>query len=213
MADISARPASAVAAVVLAAGRASRFGAGPDGSKVFALLDGRPLVAHVVATARASGAAPILVVTGHAGHLAEAALHDDMPDRFIANPDHATGLSSSLRAGIAAVPDGASGALVLLADMPLVSAATLQALIRTLALGSCDAVVPEHRGRRGNPVLLARSLFAGVMHLAGDEGARRLLAEPGRRIRSCPVDDPGILADIDTPEALAAARREGLRRR
>ena len=195
-----------IAAVVLAAGRASRFGAGSRTSKVYALLDGRPLVAHVVAAARSSLASPIVVVTGQAGGLAAAALHHDAPDLIVANPDFATGMASSLRVGLAALPATVAGALVLLADMPLVAPSTLDALIRRFAEEPCDAVVPCFDGRPGNPVLIARGLFAAVMRLGGDAGARTLLKEAGRKVLDCPVEDAGVLVDVDTPEALAALR-------
>ena len=196
-----------VAALVLAAGRATRFGAGADTSKVYASLEGRALVAHVVALARASRASPVIVVTGHAAHRAAAALEDEPPDRIVGNPDYATGLASSLQAGIAALPTACTAVLVLLADMPLVATATLDALIDRFRAEPCDAVVPSVAGSPGNPVLLGRALFDEVRRLAGDEGARKLLKQPGRKVLDCPVDDPGILADVDTPEALLRLRR------
>ena len=67
-----------------------------------------------------------------------------------------------------------------------------------------DAVVPVHEGRRGNPVLISRTLFPALHRLTGDEGARRILADGARRVLACPVDDPGVLVDVDTREALNA---------
>ena len=68
--------------------------------------------------------------------------------------------------------------------------------------GEADAIVPRTRGRAGNPVLLGRALFPQLMALTGDEGARRILAHPSRRVEWCEVDDPGIFADVDTPDDL-----------
>ena len=193
-----------VAVLVLAAGRATRFGAA-EGGKLVAVLDGVALLRHAVATARASrAAAPVVVVTGHAAAQTRAALDAEPSCRLVHNPDYATGMASSLRTGLAALPPEAAGVLVLLGDMPRVAPRTLDQLIDAFAAAEADAVVPAFRGRAGNPVLLGRSLFARLAALNGDEGARRLLNEPWCRTLSCEVDDPGILADVDTPGDLAA---------
>lgn len=196
-----------VAAIILAAGRASRFGAGADDSKVLAELAGEPLIRRVAATALASRAAGVHVVTGHAAGRVAAAVAG-LAVTSVFNPDHASGLASSLKAGIASLPPCCDGALVLLADMPMVRRETLCRLIAAFAAArhACDAVVPVHHGERGNPVLLARALFPAAMGLEGDEGARRLLRKPSVRIVSVEVDDPGIALDIDTQAALAALR-------
>lgn len=197
-----------VAALVLAAGSATRFlSEGRDGgSKVFALLDGRPLLAHVVATAAASRVAAIIVVTGHGAERASGALAG-LDVALVHNPDFADGMASSIGAGLAAVRRGVEAVLILLADMPLVTHATLEALIATFDRERPDAVVPTHHGRRGNPVLISRSLFPALMRLTGDEGARRILADGRSRVLTCEVDDPGVLVDVDTREALAALKR------
>lgn len=193
-----------VAALILAAGRGTRFGADPDTTKLLApLADGRPMLAHVAALARASRAAPVLVVTGHARREIEAALAGEALT-FVHNADHASGMAASLRAGIAALPPRTKGVLVLLGDMPLVRSDTLEHLVDAFSRDVPDAVVPAVKGQRGNPALVGRSLFARIMELGGDEGARRILFDPGVRVVECEVDDPGIFADVDTPGALAA---------
>ena len=195
-----------VAAIVLAAGRASRFaraGEGAGASKVFALLDGTPLVAHVVASAAAARSRPIVVVTGRSAELAEAALRK-FAVTLVHNHAFAEGMASSIVAGLAAVPTAAAGALILLADMPRVSPSTLVALIETFDRERPDAVVPCHQGRRGNPVLVSRSLFPALGRLRGDVGARLILADGSARVTACDVDDPGVLIDVDTREALDA---------
>ncbi len=193
-----------IAALVMAAGRGARFGAGPDESKVLADLEGRPLVCHVVETALASRAAATLVVTGQGAHGVATAL-DAHPVALVHNPFFARGLAGSLKAGLVALPPHIDGALVLLGDMPRVRIETIDALIAAFdASADAEAVVPLCDGREGNPALLGRSLFAELMLLEGDAGARRLLSQPGRRIVRCPVEDPGILVDVDTREALHA---------
>lgn len=201
-----------VAAIVLAAGRASRFTASEEGggescSKVFALLEGRPLVAHVVATAAASRAAPVIVVSGRGAEQAAEAL-SGFDVALVHNPRFAEGMAGSIATGLAAVPASAEAVIILLADMPRVASTTLDALIDVFERERPDAVVPCHGERRGNPVLLSRTLFPALLRLRGDEGARGLLSG-AIRVMSCPVDDPGVLVDVDTRDALArlAAQR------
>jgi len=148
------------------------------------------------------------VVTGHARERVQGALAG-LPLTFIHNENYASGLASSLRTGLAAVPQKARGAIVLLGDMPLVTADLIEELIARLEqnLEEADAIVPVTKGRRGNPVLLARSLFPAVAQLTGDEGARRLLQEPGIHVVEITVSGDAASADIDTPEALETLRK------
>lgn len=193
---------------MLAAGRATRFseGGGQGDSKVFAELDGRPLVSQVVATAMVSRAAPVIVVAGRgAEHMGPALAGLDAV--LVHNPRYAEGMAGSIATGLAAVPKTAAAALILLADMPRVAPATLDALIAAFERERPDAVVPVHGKRRGNPVLISRALFPALLALGGDEGARRILADGNHRVLQCVVDDPGVLVDIDTREALAALAR------
>jgi molybdenum cofactor cytidylyltransferase len=142
---------------------------------------------------------PVLVVTGHEAADVEATLKD-LPLTFRHAPDFADGLSASLRAGIDAVPAGCSGALICLGDMPFVRPDTLD---RLAAFRSGQAAVfPTWQGKRGNPVRLAHSLFADIMKLTGDQGARALLGAIPDEVAELPVGDPGILRDVDRPDAL-----------
>lgn len=196
-----------IAAVLLAAGLSSRYRAlDPSvATKLVAELDGVPLVRRAAEAALASRAAPLVVVTGHAEAEVRAAL-GGLAVAFVFNPDHASGLASSLRAGLAALPAEADGALVLLGDMPGVTAPLLDRLIVAYAGdGAAEAVVPVHRGRRGNPALLGRALFGPALALRGDEGARRLLDRA--RVVEEEVDDAGVLRDVDEPAALRLTAR------
>ena len=126
---------------------------------------------------------------------------------FVHNPDYTKGLSSSLKAGIGAVPEAAGGAGVLLGDMPQITAAHLDHLIAALAEDRGNSIiVPTHAGKRGNPVLWPRAYFAEMLQLEGDAGARRLLAAHASRVREVDVGTDAIFADVDTPEALAELR-------
>ena len=192
-----------VAAIVLAAGRSTRFSGGVEGAtKLTADFKGAPLVRHVVEAALASGARPVVVVTGHARDRVMSAL-GGLEAQEARNADFAQGIASSVRAGIAAAPATCDGALVFLGDMPRVTAALARRLIEAYAADPLvDAVAPLVSGRRGNPVLLSRRLFPAALRLTGDEGARRLLMQPGLRIAEVLTEDEGAALDIDTAEAL-----------
>jgi molybdenum cofactor cytidylyltransferase len=195
-----------VAAVILAAGQASRFraAAGSDGpsTKLVANFNGVPLVAHVTDAALASRARPVIVVTGHAEAAVRQAL-EGRPVTFVHNPDYAQGISTSVRRGIAAVPQQVAGALVLLADMPRVSAVLIDKLIAAFeAQPDARAVVPVVDGRRGNPVLLGRATFASLDTLTGDVGAKPLLQMAGAHVIEVHVSDAAATFDVDTPDHL-----------
>jgi molybdenum cofactor cytidylyltransferase len=192
-----------ITAIVLAAGRSTRMG---DTNKLLADVGGSPMVRHVVAAALASRARPVLVVTGHQAEEVRSALAG-LDVTFVANPDYAAGLSTSLKAGIAAVPQSAAGALVLLGDMPRITGDHIDRLIAAFAAdGDGCIVVPTHQGRRGNPVLWPRAGFAGIMQLEGDAGARKLLAAHADHVREVDLGSDAIFLDVDTPEALAGVR-------
>jgi molybdenum cofactor cytidylyltransferase len=199
-----------IAAIILAAGRSSRYlaGGGAEASKLIALYRGEALVRRVARAALASRARPVVVVTGHARIDVEASLAG-LPLDFAFNPDFASGLASSLRTGVAALPASAPGVVVLLGDMPDIEAATIDKIVEALVTTpNLLAAVPFHAGRRGNPVLLGRALFAAVAGLQGDEGARRLLREAAPdRVAEVSFDDAAVTLDIDTPDDLAAARK------
>lgn len=190
-----------LAAVLLAAGRSTRMG-GPN--KLLVPIDGKPMVRHAAEAALAAGVAEIVVVTGHmAGEVQRALV--DLPVRIVHNPHHAAGLSTSLRAGIAALGPEIDGAFVLLGDMPRIAARHLQSLAAAFdpAAGR-SIVVPIRAGRRGNPVLWGRAFFKSFRDLAGDVGARHLIGAHPEAVVEVEMPDEASLLDIDTPEALAA---------
>lgn len=197
---------SRAAALVLAAGRSLRFAAAAAGvTKLLSDFGGKPLVVHAVAAALASTARPVVVVTGHVAEAVRAALAD-APVNFRHNADYAAGMATSLKAGLAALPADCPGVVILLADMPLVSAAAIDAVIACFsATPGLAAVIPTVAGEPAHPVLIGRTLFAAVAGLSGDRGARALF--DGRPdVAKLELGDPRLLIDTDTPEALAAAR-------
>jgi molybdenum cofactor cytidylyltransferase len=164
---------------------------------------GRTMIARVVDNVLSSGARPVLVVTGHDGAAIRAAL-GGRPVGFVEAPDYAAGLSSSLKAGIAALPAGVAAALVCLGDMPLVTGRTLDRLLAAYGPGEGGAiVVPAHQGQAGNPVLWDRAFFPEILALAGDAGGRALLARHAAQVIEVAVGDDSVLRDFDTVDSLA----------
>jgi molybdenum cofactor cytidylyltransferase len=192
-----------VAAVVLAAGQSRRMG-GPN--KLTETLGGAPLVRRVVEQVLASKASPVVVVTGHQRERVEAALAG-LSVRFVHNPHYAEGLSTSVKAGIAAVPADADAALISLGDMPQVDARLLDRLVDAFdpARGAL-IVVPTFEGKRGNPVLWSRRFFPELGALQGDVGARHLIGAYADAVVEVPAESRSVFFDIDTPDALAQAR-------
>ncbi len=202
-----------VAAVVLAAGGSTRFGE----PKQLLTWRGRPLVVHVADVAWAAGLNPIVVVTGaHAGDVAplftgritEAGAADQSELRLIHNYRWQEGMSSSIFAGLAALPAEVDAALFLLIDQPLVTPDLLRRLIRRWEESDAGIVVPTGDGKRGTPVLFEREFFPELARLSGDVGGRMLFDRHPDRILHVPVDNPQALADADTPERFTQLKEQ-----
>lgn len=185
-----------VGALLLAGGSGRRMGA----NKLALPVDGVPMLVRAHAALAEAGLPALLVTGAHDEELR--ALLPGVPHVHAAR--HAEGLSASIAAGVAAAPADWGALLVVLGDMPFVRPETHRALAGVLAQGA-PAVQPVCEGRPGNPAGFARAHFGDLRALRGDRGARALLRAPW--VRRVPVDDPGIHADIDTPDALARAAR------
>jgi molybdenum cofactor cytidylyltransferase len=191
-----------VAAVVLAAGLSSRMGS----NKLVAPLRGKPMIRHVVEAATSSAAEKVIVVTGNASGEVRRAISPLTP-LFVENQDYSNGLSTSLKCGITQVPEGYDGALILLGDMPGVTAPLIDKLIAAFDPSEGRAIcVATHHGKRGNPVLWAHRFFEEIMTLEGDVGARHLLTQNTEVVCDVEADNDTPFADIDTPEMLAEYR-------
>jgi molybdenum cofactor cytidylyltransferase len=192
-----------IAAIVLAAGKSTRMG-GPN--KLLSDVGGKPMVRIAADEALASKAAPVFVVTGHQHEQVRAALKD-LPVTFVHNSEFADGLSTSVKAGIAALPEETDGAIVCLGDMPQVNAALIDRMFAAFdPEKGALIVVPTAEGKRGNPVLWSRRFFPELLAIEGDIGARQLIAAYPEAIVEVPVSGGGAFLDIDTPDALAELR-------
>ena len=189
-----------IAAIVLAAGTSTRWGAD---IKLVAKIDHVPMVVRTVRGVLASSVWPVIVVLGHEADSVKAALCGETVI-FAVALDYADGISASLKAGIAALPPDCDGALICLGDMPWVRPATLDGLAGAFdPAGDTQALVPTYGGAWGNPVLLGRGLFPQIATLTGDRGAKGLFAAAPELVAEIAVDDAGVLRDADRPEALA----------
>ncbi|WP_338825884.1 Bifunctional protein GlmU [Moorella thermoacetica] len=187
-------PAGKVGVIVLAAGAGERMG----GGKLLLPLKGQPLVRRVVLTALEAAGDKVVVVLGHESDKMAAALAGLKVDLAI-NPAYRLGLSTSLQAGLAALPPRTLAALFVLADQPGVTPAVLRQLLEAYRPGGRRIIVPVYRGRRGNPVLIDRGLWPQILNLKGDIGAREIIREYPEEVLPVEVSCPGIFQDIDTP--------------
>lgn len=188
-----------IAGLLLAAGMSSRMGRAKQ------LLDwqGKALVRHVAEQAVASQLQSLTVVVGYEAHAVQEALHG-LPLSVVENAAYAVGQATSLHMGLAAL-DNADAVVVLLCDQPLITAALIDRVVlrwtqHTQNESAPIALVPRYNGQRGNPVVLSHALFAELSALTGDEGARRVLQRYSARVDWFDLDDPAVVADIDTVE-------------
>ncbi len=182
-----------IAAIILAAGQSSRMGQ----HKLLLPLLGKALLVHVVDNTLAAGVEHVVVVAGYHADDVRALLANH-PVRLVENPDYAQGQSTSLRAGITALAPETDAAIILLGDQPLVTPALLRNLIETWQRTSKPIVAPVYQGQRGNPVLFARSLFAELLAVTGDQGGRAVLQRHGKEMASVFVEDTDAAQDLDT---------------
>jgi molybdenum cofactor cytidylyltransferase len=192
-------PPGPVVGLLLAAGLARRMGE----PKLLLPLGGRPVIRWSAEALLASGIAEAIVVAGRE----RAAIADalgGLPVRVVENAHPEAGQAGSIRVGIAALPPGAAAVLVALGDQPRVPPEIAPALMRALAGGAAIAA-PVYREGQGLPVLFARRVFAELLALEGDRGARAVVARDPGRVALVPID-LAMPADVDTPEDYAAMR-------
>lgn len=174
-------------------------------NKLLELWRGRALIAHSCEVLlRCDQLHDVCVVTGHDDARVRACVHDHhghLPTlSFTHAPDHAQGMSATLRAGVRHAAH-ASHLLIALGDMPAITPSTLIALTRAARAHPSSIVRPAHQGRHGHPVVFPAWTFPDLLALSGDRGARDLLRARTQHVHVVDVDDPGVLLDLDTPQA------------
>jgi molybdenum cofactor cytidylyltransferase len=180
-------------AILLAAGRGSRFGAN---KLLHPLEDGTPMALAAARNLKAAIPDVLAVVNGQSLELAS--LLEQAGLTVSVCPDAAEGMGASLAWGVAQ-SKAADGWLIALADMPWIRPDTILAVVLSVT-GPGVIAAPTYQGRRGHPVAFGRNHGPALMGLAGDQGARRVLEASAPAIRLCPCEDSGVLRDIDRPD-------------
>ena len=184
-------PDSRVTAVVPAAGAARRFG----GQKLLADINGEPLLQHTLRALLDGGVSRLVLVVAPGHGLGTVPLLHDSRVCLSVNPDPERGMFSSILEGLASV-DRRHAALVLPADMPFVRAETVAAVIAAYASAG-SALVAAYRGKRGHPLVVPPDVWAQVIAQPVDMTLKAALAQAGVVLSETPVDDPGVVRDVD----------------
>ena len=196
-------------ALILAGGDSSRMGSPkallPD-------TEGRAFVARIVRTFATAGVTDIVIVTGRQHDAIDAALIADAPPvmpRLVRNPDPSRGQLSSLWVGLDMLAPSAAGVLMTLVDVPMLRASTIEAVIDAWNQSHAPIVRPAMGGRHGHPVLFDRVTFEQLRQAPLTEGAKAVVRAYADRVVNVPVDDPGSLVDVDTPDDYQRVMKDG----
>ena len=184
-----------IAGVLLAAGESKRLGQ----PKQLLRWHGRALIEHAAQAALDAGLDPVVVVIGSRADEMRAALRSTAVT-LVENPRWLEGMSTSLHAGLSALPAGAVAAILLLVDQPRVSANHLRALIAAYHTSGKPIIVSAFKGRRASPTLFDRSLFDQLMQIRGDAGGRSVIQANLDLVEMIEVENELAIIDIDTLE-------------
>ncbi len=196
-----------LSAIILAAGKSSRM----DGAnKLLLPFQGKTIIEQVVDNITSSGISEVVVVTGWEREAVEKRLRS-YPVKIIANSEFNSGMSSSLRKGVAACSVETGGILICLGDMPLISVDILRKLIDTFSAQSGKSIiVPVHEKRWGKPVIFPNTFRNQLLSISGDQGARSILKTHSDSITELPVSNPGVLVDVDNLEQYQQLLTDGI---
>lgn len=192
-------------AIVLAAGRSERMG---HRNKLLLKVDGSAVLARVIDAFLGASLSDIIVVTGaeqdHVGTVAEEA---GPSVRCVHNRAYQEGMASSIRCGVSAAGPHARGYALCPGDLPLLTAETVRHLVEVFAAHRPPCILrPTCHDRPGHPVLFGRSFRKELLALRGDQGAQKVLQRHVHAVRPVPVEDRGVVEDVDTPKAMRALR-------
>ncbi len=172
-----------------------------------ALLDsqGRTFIESICTSFLRAGVDELLVVLG--AHEHEASIRAGVPThpalRTVVNPHYRLGQLSSLQVGIQDLLPESEAAVVNLVDHPLIRTETIRALMASFTTDPLPIIIASYQGRRGHPALFAKDVYGELLAAPLDKGAKAVVRKDPERVREIALDDPGIRADIDTPEEYA----------
>lgn len=191
-----------VAGIVLAAGSSTRMGR----NKLLLDLEHEPLVHRAVRAAGEAGLEPLVVVLGHEAERVREAIRG-LPCRLVVNEEHARGVRLSLQKGLREVPPETPAAVVILADMPFVTAAMIRALVERYRDGGRLLVVSQYGEVNAPPTLYDRSLFPELLTMTGEGCGKQVVR---RHLPEATVVDwpEAALSDVDVPEDYERVRAQ-----
>jgi molybdenum cofactor cytidylyltransferase len=191
---MSDRRSTPVAGILLAAGTSSRMG----NNKLLFELNGESVLRGAARRALAGGLSPLFVVLGHQEEEARREL-DGLPCRIVVNPSYEQGINSSLKAGVAALPADTQAAMVMLADMPFVTAEMIAGLIDRYRSSEAPLVISDYEGVNAPPMLYDRVLFGELQAMTGEGCGRQVVKQHRHEAEVLPWPATA-LADLDVPE-------------
>jgi molybdenum cofactor cytidylyltransferase len=185
-----------LSAILLAAGESRRMGS----PKALLHYHGQTFIGRICTTFLTAGVDELIVVLGARAEEIARALPVHPALRTVVNSRYAQGQLSSLMVGIGALSPESEAAVVNLVDHPMVSSETIKAVIASFRASPLPIVIASYQGKRGHPVLFSGQVYGEILAAPLDQGAKVVVRKDPARVREVPLDDPGILADIDTPE-------------
>ena len=188
-----------ISAIVLAAGKSERMGR----PKALLPIQGRTFLENILAAISRTSIEDAIVVLGH--HRDQIERNVSLPS-VVFNADYEQGMIRSFQAGIRELSWDTAGAFLFLVDHPLVEPTTIESMIMNLAPNRI--VLPTFERRRGHPVLFSSEVLEEILALGPSEGANIVVRKNPDRIIEVPVNAPGILVDIDTPEQFERLRKD-----
>ena len=191
-----------VAGILLAAGTSSRMGS----NKLLFDLHGESVVRSAARRALAGGVSPLLVVLGHQADRVRQEL-EGFPCRTVVNPEYEQGINTSLKAGVAALPQGVQAAMVMLSDMPFVTPEMIVGMIDRYRSTEAPLVISDYEGVNAPPMLYDRSLFGELLAMTG-EGCGRQVVKRHRHEAEVLAWPAAALADLDVPDDYARWKRD-----
>jgi molybdenum cofactor cytidylyltransferase len=185
-----------ISAILLAAGESRRMGS----PKALLHYQGQTFIERICTAFLTAGVDELIVVLGARAEEIGRALPAHPVLRSVVNFRYSQGQLSSLMVGIGALSPESEAAIVNLVDHPLVSSETIKAVLDSFRAAPVPIVIASYHGKRGHPVLFSSQVYGEILAAPLDQGAKVVVRKDPARVREIPLDDPGILADIDTPE-------------